>query len=320
AEPAEEHELRALRKSLGLTEREHAVLEFVVRKNLGSGAPQPPGPRVAPGVVLLGRYKIERLLGEGAHGRAYLAHDQVLDRDVVVKAVGTHALGGKAARLLLREARLAGSLKHPNIVAIYDVAEGPDEALIVMEYCDGGSLFSLLQRRGALGLREASAMLDQVLAALAAAHAKGIVHRDLKPENILLMRDGTIKLADFGVARETDAAATSITEGGAVGTLLYMSPEQVRGAKVDGRSDLYAAAVVFHQALTGRLYLRVAGKDDFQVRQLILRGAPRLDVKAQPAWIAALLQRGLAKDPDRRFASAAAMRAAMGKEAPPRAA
>jgi hypothetical protein len=314
AATVEHVELRQLRKSLGLSEREHQVLEFMVRQTLGrTGQPGQP-PRVAPGAVLLGRYRVERLLGEGAHGRAYLARDATLQREVVVKAVGTHALGGKAARMLLREARLAGSLRHPNVVAIHDVQEGPDEAIIVMEYADGGSLFGLLRRRGRLGMPEASDVLEQVLAGLEAAHAKGIVHRDIKPENILLTRSGVVKLADFGVARDVRPDATGVTQG-PMGTLLYMAPEQVRGLEVDARADLYAAAVVFHQALTGRFYLRIAGKDDFQVRQLILRGAPRLDLAGQPAWVEGFLAKALAKDPAKRFASAAEMRRALRRPA-----
>jgi eukaryotic-like serine/threonine-protein kinase len=312
-------DLQDLRRSLGLTDREHEAMAFVVREALGPRAP-PAADRAAPGALLLGRYRVQRLLGEGAHGRAYLALDQKLGREVVVKAVAASTLAGKAAQLLLREARLAGSLKHPHIVAVHDMAEGPAEALIVMEYCDGGSLFGLLQRRNRLSVGEAAAMLDQVLAGLEAAHAKGIVHRDIKPENILLLKDGTVKLGDFGVAREARSDATGtvaggLTAGAAAGTLLYMSPEQVRAQGVDHRSDLYAAAVVFHQALTGRFYLRIAGKDDFQVRQAILRAPPALGLQAHPPWIAEFLRQALAKDPAQRFASAAAMRRALRSKA-----
>ncbi len=311
--------LRHLRKDLGLTERDHEILEFVARREIGSrGVPTTAPPRIEPGAAILGRYRIDRLLGEGAHGRAYLAWDQKEDRNVVVKAVGTSLLGGRAAQMLLREARIAGSLHHPNVVSILDVAETPTEALIVMEYADGGSLYGLLRRRGRLSLDEAVRLLDQVLAALEAAHATGVIHRDLKPENILLMADGTAKLADFGVARETRPNATvGLTQGqGAVGTLIYMSPEQVRGRDVDARSDLYAAAVVFHQTLTGRFYLRVAGRDDFQLRQLILKGTPHLGLNDAPEPLQKFLRRALAKDADKRFQDASEMRAALRTVAP----
>lgn len=314
---AEEPFLAQLRRSLGLDARDHARAEDAARSGLGTrGFPVGSPPRVEPGALVLGRYRIERLLGEGAHGRAYLAHDTRDDRPIVLKAVGTGVLGGRAARLLQREARLAASLRHPNVVTVHEVHEGPQEAFLVMEYADGGNLHGLLQRRGRLGPPEAAHVLDQILAGLEAAHRKGIVHRDLKPENVLLLRDATVKLADFGVAREVGRQATAgLTQGGAVGTLLYMSPEQVRGLDADARSDLYAAAVVFHQLLTGRFYLRVAGRDDFQIRQLILRGPPRLDLKDQPEWVAPFLSRGLAKDPARRFQTAAEMRKTLGSAA-----
>lgn len=320
-DPTDEDLMRRLRHSLAITDREHQLLEYLLQRGLGSLAagPQPRAPVVAPGTTLLGRFRAERLLGEGGYGRAYLAQDEKLDRQVVVKVVTPASLDEHAAKLLLREARLAGSLKHPNIIGVYDVIEGSGETFIVMEYADGGSLDELLRRRGALSLEEATAALEQVLAALEAVHAKGVVHRDIKPQNILLMKDGTLKLADFGIARAgqggPDTARLSVT-GTQPGTLLYMSPEQVRGVEVDQRADLYAAGVVFHQALTGRFYVRVAGKDDFQVRQLILRGQPALGLKDQPAWVEGFLQKALAKDPAKRFQSAAEMRAVLRRAVP----
>ncbi len=306
-----DRELQRLRRSLGISDREHQVMAYMVRQTLGrSGGELAKSTRAAAGVRLLDRYRIERLLGEGAHGRAYLAHDEKLDRDVVVKVVGTAVFGGRAAKLLMREARIAGSIRHPNIISIYDMAEAPQEALIVMEFADGGNLHGLLQRRGRMEAYSATAILDQMLSALDAAHAKEVVHRDIKPENILLTKGGAIKLADFGVAREARPDSTGL-EGGALGTLLYMSPEQVRGRDVDARSDLYAVGVVFYQLLTGRFYLRIAGRDDFQLRQLILDGPPELSLDGQPAWIRPFLERALAKAPEDRFQSAAEMRATL---------
>ncbi len=307
-QPTDAGELRRLRRSLGISDREHAVIEYMVRQTMGrrDQTPDEGGPRAGPGAMLLDRYRVERLLGEGAHGRAYLAHDETLGREVVVKAVGTVVFGGRAAKLLMREARIAGSIQHPNIISIYDMTEGVQEAFIVMEYADGGNLHGLLRRKR-LDLYQAAFLLDQILAGLEAAHAKDVVHRDIKPENILLTKGGAVKLADFGVARESRPDATGL-EGGALGTLLYMSPEQVRGRDVDARSDLYAVGVVFYQLLTGRFYLRIAGRDDFQVRQLILESPPQLALAGFPPWVESLLRRALAKDPRDRFQSAAEMR------------
>ncbi|MGB0652348.1 MAG: serine/threonine-protein kinase [Thermoplasmatota archaeon] len=308
----DEGELLRLRKSLGISEREHQVMEYMVRRSsMQRLPPDPKAPPVAgPGALLLDRYRVERLLGEGAHGRAYLAHDDVLGRDVVVKAVGTVVYGGRAARLLVREARIAGSLRHDNVIQIHDVSESDREAFIVMEYADGGNLHGLLRRKGRLDLYQSVYLLDQMLAGLGAAHAKGIIHRDIKPENLLLTKDGGLKIADFGVARETRPDATGL-EGGALGTLLYMSPEQVRGIDVDARSDLYAAAVVFHQVLTGRYYQKVAGKDDFQLRQQILKEPGDLALGGHPSWVGPFLRQALAKEPDERFPDAATMRQAL---------
>ncbi len=312
-------ELQRLRRSLGISERDHALLEFLVRQSLGVGsslASRAPSSKThaQPGAMLMERYCVERPLGEGAHGRAYLAHDEKLKRDVVIKAVSAAAVGGQAASLLEREARIAGSIRHSNIIAVHDVDTSGDEAYLIMEFADAGNLYDLLRRRGSLGLHEATSVLDQMLAGLAAAHEIGIVHRDIKPENLLMTRAGTVKLADFGVAREDRPDATAFA-GAMLGTLLYMSPEQVRGQPVDARSDLYSAAVVFHLALTGRHYLPIAGKGDFEVRRMIVEDDPVLQVRGRPAWVATLLARALSKDPSERFADADAMRAAIGTAA-----
>lgn len=302
--------LRRLRAELGLDASAHEVLEFVARTAIGRRAAVPGAPaRAEPGALLCGRYRVERLLGEGAHGRAYLAHDERASRPVVVKVVAGPLLDGRAAKLLLREARILAQLDHPHVVRILDDAEGTHETLLVMEYCEGGSLQGLLERRGRLPTREAAELFDGILAGLEAAHARGIVHRDLKPGNVLLTATGP-RLADFGVAREARADATiGAAHAGALGTLHYMSPEQVRGIPVDSRSDLYSAAIIYLQLLTGRFYLRLSGLDDFQVRQRILTQAPRLDV--EPVGTRVFLERAFEKDPARRYQSASEMRRAL---------
>ncbi|HWG92300.1 MAG TPA: serine/threonine-protein kinase [Candidatus Thermoplasmatota archaeon] len=307
--------LETLRRKLDLTDREHQVMLFLLRNAPAPAVPAPAG--LGPGARVLSRYRIDRLLGEGGHGRAFLAYDEAGNEEVVVKAVSMNAFGGRAASLLLREARLLQGLRHPNVIAIRDVGELATDVVIVMEFARGGSLANRLARGGPLGQQAAAEALDGILAGLEAAHAKGIVHRDVKPENLLLGGDGTVKLADFGIARENGqgtalpGTALAVTAGAAAGTLLYMAPEQVRGLPADERSDLYAAAVVYHQLLTGRFYLRIAGKDDFQVREAILRTEPRLDGKDLPAGAEAFLRKALAKDPAARFQTAAEMREAL---------
>ncbi len=275
-----------------------------------TSAPANAMPAIEPGALLGGRYKIQRFLGQGAHGRAFVAYDEAAQEEVAVKAVGTTVYGGRAAAALLREARIIASIDHANVLRVHEVLEGAHEAAIVMDYADGGNLHQLLSRRGRLSIDEAADVMDQVLAGLGAAHAHGIVHRDIKPENLLLHKDGRVVVADFGVARELRADATGL-DGGAVGTLLYMSPEQVRGGATDGRSDLYTAGVLFHQLLTGHFYLPLAGRDDFQVRQMILNAPAQLNLGDRPAWVGPFLERALAKDPGQRYEDATEMRLAL---------
>lgn len=299
--------LRALRQKLGIRDEEHDVMEFMARRELALDAPTPP--LGAPGTLVAGRYRIERALGEGSYGKVHLAIDEANGGRVVLKSVNGATMGGKAAALLQREADVLRTLRHPNVVAVHDVLRAGDETLVVMEYADGGSLADLLERRGRLGPAEAARILDGLLAALDAAHARGIVHLDVKPENVLLTRDGRVKLADFGVARASLPGATALATG--LGTLVYMSPEQVRGTDVDARSDLYGAAVLLHQALTGRFYLPLAGLDDYQIRRAILHARPRLALPPDAARLEPVLRKALDKDPARRHQAAAELRAAV---------
>ncbi len=331
---AQRRELNALRAKLGIRPSDAYALEADVVARLpatppaqapsgqppaspapGSAAAQGPAkshvlPAIEAGATLGGRYRVERFLGQGAHGRAFVAFDQDRQEEVAVKAVGTTVYGGQAAAALLREARLIASIDHANVLRVREVLEGAHEAAIVMDYAAGGNLHQLLSRRGRLSIDEAADVLDQVLAGLGAAHAMGIVHRDIKPENLLLHQDGRVVVADFGVARDLRSDATGL-DGGAVGTLLYMSPEQVRGGAVDARSDLYTAGVLFHQLLTGHFYLPLAGRDDFQVRQMILGAPPQLALTDRPAWAGPFLERALAKVPEDRYADTTAMRLAL---------
>lgn len=298
--------LAELRESLGVPEAEHAALVF--RFQDAPGGTGTIGPIQASETVA-GRYHVDRLIGEGAHGRAFLAYDEEADREVVLKVVGRPLLGGEAAVRLVQEAEMLAGIDHPNVIGVHDVLEGRHEVVLVLEYADDGSLADRLSRRR-LGLAEAVHVLEGILSGLEAAHDAGIVHRDIKPENVLLTSEDTVKLADFGVAQGASEGATALTAG-PVGTLLYMSPEQVRSDPVDERTDLYAAGVVFHRALTGGFYLPVAGEDDFGIRRQILEGEPVLDLDGRPSWVRELLERALSKDPEDRFGSAAAMRAAI---------
>jgi hypothetical protein len=235
----------------------------------GQAAPVPAGATLAAidlvGAATGSRYRLIRELGRGATGAVYLAHDAELARDVAVKLLHPHVASAARAEACARffaEARLAASLRHPNIVAILDLDEGARR--IVMELAGGGTLRELLRTRGP---RRPSVALErhvQILSALVAAHRRGIVHRDVKPANLMFRRDPDnpgleIMLGDFGVAHLPGSgeaprsdAERAHRQRNAVGTLAYMAPEQRRGAEIGPRADLYSAAVVLYEMLTGQ--------------------------------------------------------------------
>jgi predicted Ser/Thr protein kinase len=259
----------------------------------------------------IGRYRVERVLGRGAMGVVYRAHDPEIDRPVAIKLMRSDLLEGEereeyCARFR-REAQAAGRCVHPNIVAIYDFALHEGHPFLVMEYVEGESLAQTLSRGARFAPEDACRIMLQVLEALACAHRLSIVHRDVKPANILLIDRRQVKVTDFGVARIGTAL---LTRGGfVVGTPSYMAPEQCRGEKVDQRSDLFAAGIVLFELLTGE---KPFPGQDFTVvvKQLLHDEAPDLTGRV-PDPLAAVVRRALAKRPEDRFPSAAAMAAAL---------
>jgi serine/threonine protein kinase len=189
------------------------------------------------------RYELERELGRGGMAVVYAARDTEMDRRVALKVLAAHLAGDEAFRArFLREARIAGSLTHPNLVRVYDIHELDGLPCIVMELVDGGTL-----EGGRLTAAEAA----QVAEGLAYAHARGVVHRDLKPGNLLRTRDGTVKIADFGIARA--AEETRMTQIGTVlGTLRYLSPEQAEGRDVGPEADVYSLSLVLDELLVAK--------------------------------------------------------------------
>src|SRR5205085_905490 len=195
-------------------------------------------------VTLDGRYHVIEKVAAGGMGEVYRAHDAVLAREVAIKVLHRSLSGDQGfVDRFRREARAAATLNHPNIVTVYDWGAVDGIYYMVMEYVHGRSVREILNARGALAPAQAAAVLDQTLAALEHAHAKGIVHRDLKPENILITTDGVVKLTDLGLARAF-ADAKSTRAGAVTGTVQYLSPEQIRGEPADPRSDLYALGIV----------------------------------------------------------------------------
>ncbi len=202
----------------------------------------------------LGRYEIVGELGKGAMGIVYEGYDPNIDRRVAIKTARKEVLeaSGMADELMerfLREAQAAGKLNHPNIITIYDAGKEGDMAYIAMEYLDGGDLDDQIKRNKRMDVNDIVKIAASICEALARAHEKGIVHRDIKPANIMTLPNGDIKVADFGIAHVSDSELTQ--EGSMIGTPHYMSPEQFMGQKVDGRSDLFAVAIIAYQLLTG---------------------------------------------------------------------
>ncbi|MGY1638031.1 Stk1 family PASTA domain-containing Ser/Thr kinase [Geodermatophilus sp. SYSU D00742] len=207
----------------------------------------------AVGLVLEGRYHLQERLARGGMSTVYAAQDLRLHRTVAVKVMAEHLMHDPTfVDRFTREARAAAMLSHPNVVSVSD--QGSDQGLVflVMELVRGRTLRDLLQARGRLTIGEAFAVLEPVLSGLTAAHRAGIVHRDIKPENVLIGADGVVKVADFGLARAlTGTGQTSHTGGVLIGTVAYLSPEQLERGRADARSDVYAAGVVLFEMLTG---------------------------------------------------------------------
>jgi eukaryotic-like serine/threonine-protein kinase len=206
------------------------------------------------GMLLVGRYRLERLIGAGGMGRVWAAHDTRLDRDVALKVQEFDPAGDRVAfERFQREARSAAGLQHPNVVTIFDSGTDGDTAFLVMELLPGPTLEAYVAERGPLSEREAVELAAAVASGLAAAHRAGVVHRDIKPTNLMFDARGGLKIVDFGIARLAQTAAARLTATKTViGSAPYLSPEQLTGRPADERSDLYALGCVITTMLTGR--------------------------------------------------------------------
>ena len=205
------------------------------------------------GKRLDGRYEIMEVIGVGGMAVVYKAFDNIDHRIVAVKILKSEYLANEEFKRRFRnESKAVAVLSHPNIVKVFDVSFGDAIQYIVMEYIEGITLKNYITQQGVVDQREALYFITQILRALKHAHDKGIVHRDIKPQNILLISDGTIKVTDFGIARISENATRTMTDG-AIGSVHYISPEQAKGSLTDLRTDLYAAGVILYEMLTGKL-------------------------------------------------------------------
>ena len=264
--------------------------------------------------ALSGQYKFERLLGQGGMGQVYLARDEMLERYVAIKVLPTaESEDGEQLERFLREARTAAQLSHPNVVPIYFADEVAGQAFFVMAYIEGESLADRLAARGTLPVADVVRYVREVSWALAYAHARGVVHRDVKPENIMLDRaTGRAIVTDFGIAHSPQHTRLTL-DGHVVGTVHYMSPEQVTGQVLDGRSDLYALGVVAYSALSGRLPFGGDSTTAILVAHVNATAPPLQRVAPHvPAALAAVVDRCLAKTPADRYESGEALAEALG--------
>jgi len=279
-----------------------------VRPEAGAG----PEPDPMLGQLVDGRYQVRERIARGGMATVYLAHDQRLGRDVALKVMHPHLADGESGAQFTarfqREARAAARLAHPSTVAVYD--QGVDAGLnyLTMEYVPGTDLRSELHRQGTFSVGDTLDVLEQVLAALAAAHENGLVHRDIKPENVLIDNAGRIKVADFGLAKAvTDTGNTMTAPGNVIGTVAYLAPEVISTGNSDPRSDIYAVGILGYEMITGSLPHGAASP--FQLAfQHVHEDVPAITCAGDwlPDELSDLLQNFSARDPQQRPADGVA--------------
>lgn len=256
----------------------------------------------------LGKYKITGLLGTGGMGRVYEAHDGSLDRDVAIKILPADLAADPSIReRFMVEAKAAARLNHPNVVAIHEVDEIDDTVFIVMELVRGGTAGDYVVDHGPYDFREATRIAAEACKGMEAAHKAGLVHRDIKPANLLKKADGTIKIADFGLAKGASNKTAGLTqEGTALGTPSYMSPEQCEAKEADGRSDIYSLGATYYMLLVGEAPFDQAGSP-LQVMYAHCKEDvrdPRDTNPELPPAVSGFIRRAMAKDPEKRFQNA----------------
>ncbi len=260
------------------------------------------------GAVFDNRYKIEKLIGIGGMAVVYKANDLLMHRTVAVKILRDEIASDEASvKRFINESRAVSMLSHPNIVNIFDVSVREDVKYIVMEYVEGITLKNYMTKRGALPFEQLTSYSEQILSALEHAHAKGIVHRDIKPQNIMLLRDGTIKVTDFGIAKLPNAETVTMTDK-AIGTVYYISPEQASGKAIDARSDLYSLGVLMYEMACGKLPFDADSPVSVALMQVNTEAAPPRSVNPEmPVGLEQIILKAMEKERDDRYQTATLM-------------
>ena len=259
------------------------------------------------GKMLDDRYEILELIGSGGMANVYKARCHRLNRLVAIKILKSDlADNADFRRRFHDESQAVAQLSHANIVSVYDVSTNPDREYIVMELIDGITLKQYMERRGRMDWRESLHFITQIMRGLSHAHSRGIIHRDIKPQNIMVLRDGSVKVADFGIACLANQGQTLTQE--ALGSVHYISPEQARGDRIDARSDIYSAGVVLYEMLTGRLPFEGDSAVSVAIQHLSsVPLSPREIDPDVPEALEKICMKAMASDIDRRYPTADAM-------------
>ena len=259
------------------------------------------------GKFLDDRYEILDVLGTGGMAVVYKAKCHRLNRMVAIKILKPELAQDEEIRNRFHdESQAVAQLSHANIVSVYDVSTNPDREYIVMELIDGITLKQYMERRGRMDWRESLHFITQIMRGLSHAHSRGIIHRDIKPQNIMVLRDGSVKVADFGIACLANQGQTLTQE--ALGSVHYISPEQARGDRIDARSDIYSAGVVLYEMLTGRLPFEGDSAVSVAIQHLSsVPLAPRDIDPSIPEPLELICMKAMNSDPNKRYASADAM-------------
>ena len=260
------------------------------------------------GQLIDDRYKIIKTIGEGGMANVYLAYDTILQREVAVKILrGDLAEDEKFVRRFQREANSASSLKHPNIVEVYDVGEDDGKYFIVMEYINGKTLKSLIKKRGALTLEEVIDIMLQLTSAVSCAHDSYIIHRDIKPQNVMILEDGRVKITDFGIAMALNNNELTQTNS-VMGSVHYLPPEQANGSGSTIKSDIYSLGILMFELLTGKIPFKGENAVEIAIKQMRepIPSVCKIDPSI-PQIVENVILRACAKNPKNRYDNAREM-------------